>query len=1179
MAERPEVVAVAKRWGPDALALVFVAVATWLCWSRFSTAGSEIPGRTPFRLTSDYFNYYIPMTEAAGARLRSGALPLWNPEACSGMPLLATLQTSVLYPGTWLAAIFPAHLLLPWLGISQCLLGGLFAFALFRAWGCERAASSAGGLLFVFSCCLGQTLWPPAIATICWVPWLLLAVHQLARGAGAGWWMGLAVGAALQALAGFPQYLLYGYAVVLPYAALVLAHGHRSREPDGRRAIRRLLAIGSALAVGFGLAGVQLLPSAELLQQSARAEALTPAQVHYLHPIQRFVSSGRTLANALDGSPGGISFGEPGSGYLGTATLFFIAAAGVARRREPLVWLLLALGAVSLPLSDGHLGRWPGLYSAFAEIPVVGSLRTPERLRLVTCVCATGLAALGLAALQASGERRSLQRQATVVLGTTGLVLSLAAGVGMTGAPLYRSLLVLGLSLGLCLTLVWSSTRLRRSVSCALLLAFLALDLSLATSTRATLRDIPDAWVGVYRHGPSTTLAANELEVLRRRAGSGRLVLDSLLPFTGGGATGGVRRVSCYEPLAPAQWTRLAEKLGTRREGGVTLSKLRGPPGSLVEDLTSVRGRVVFSDGAFRLEENPDALPRAYFLAVTRTASREAALDALARGVLRPRSETLVEADLGLDAPARATAGPIPASVLEGEPERVVAEVDAPTAGLLILTDTDYPGWQATVDGAPALIVRANGLHRAVVVDPGRHQVVFSYRPESLRYGALLSAVSALALLGVAAASFRRSRLRALGVAALLGLGCTPQAPSSPDILLLTLDTTRFDALGVYGSPPARTPSLDRLAGTSRQFTRAETTAPYTGPAHASMLTGLLPPRHGLRDFLGDALPEEVTTIAETLSDAGYVTAAFVSAYVLDARYGLDQGFDVYRGAPPRKQGRGFAERPAVDTVDELLAWYAKRDPSRPIFVWLHLFDAHYPYRPPSEFRMQVPWLDPPARRRLRYHEEVTYMDSQIGRVLERLDDGKLVILVVADHGEPLGERGIPVGAHSPNLLEATLHVPLFVRAPGLPAGVDDRQVSVTDVFPTLLDLAGLPVPPEIDGRSLLAPAPGGPRPAYSETLYEHFPKRAAAGSELVSLRLDGWRLVSAPGRLELYDLAHDPEELHDLSTEQPAEVSRLQSALETLRAGWVGSAASRPLVPDDEEDHLERLRSLGYVE
>jgi choline-sulfatase len=415
-----------------------------------------------------------------------------------------------------------------------------------------------------------------------------------------------------------------------------------------------------------------------------------------------------------------------------------------------------------------------------------------------------------------------------------------------------------------------------------------------------------------------------------------------------------------------------------------------------------------------------------------------------------------------------------------------------------------------------------------------------------------------------------------------LTLACSEQP--APDILLLTLDTTRFDALGAFAGGAARSPRLDALAAESLRFDQAVTTAPYTGPSHASMLTGLLPPEHGLRDFLGHALSPEALTLAELLARRGYVTGAFVSAYVLDPRFGLDQGFEVY-SSPGLREGARYSERRAAETVNAALSWLGERATSRPFFAWVHLYDPHAPYAPPQSHRTALPSdATRIERQRALYRDEVGYMDLMIGHLLDGLDDlgrlEELVVVTVADHGEVIGEYGRPPGTHSPILYDLTLRVPLLVRAPGrVSPGVESRQVSVVDIFSTILELASAPVPEGIAGRSLLAIE--GPRAAYSETLYEYFPKLAKPGQELVSVRLEGWKLIEGPDRSELYDLRRDPRELRDVSSDHPDKLSELHEALAAVRVRWSGGAISHPidLDPDERDDHVERLRSLGYVE
>jgi len=410
---------------------------------------------------------------------------------------------------------------------------------------------------------------------------------------------------------------------------------------------------------------------------------------------------------------------------------------------------------------------------------------------------------------------------------------------------------------------------------------------------------------------------------------------------------------------------------------------------------------------------------------------------------------------------------------------------------------------------------------------------------------------------------------------------CAPASPR-PSLLLLTLDTTRVDALGSYGAPEAATPHLDRLAAESRRFTQAITTAPYTGPSHASMLTGLIPPRHGLRDFLGQALPDSADTLAEILSAHGYATAAFVSAYVLDPRYGLAQGFDTYEAVQPPEPPLRFSERRGGTTAGLARAWLRDRDPERPFFVWLHLFDPHRPYVPPARFRQPLRGEGWEAERQ-RYAEEVAYMDTVVGELFAELAEqavwDELVVAALADHGEMLGEHGMRPGTHSPSLYDTTLRVPLLLRAPGRVApGVEQRQVSVVDVFPTLLAIAGVPVPPGLDGRRLEV-APPEPRAAYSETFYADFPEVAEPGRQLVSLRHDGWKLVLGPGREELYHVRADPGETRDLADREPGRLAELRERLgDELGAGARHAPGSLSLSPEEEREHRAHLRALGYI-
>jgi len=676
------------------------------------------------------------MTKRAAERLAAGELPLWNPEACSGIPFLGTLQTAVFYPGTWLALLVPAERALPALGL------------LFRAWGCGWSGASAGGLLFAFACCLATTMWPPAIATVCWIPWLLLCVERLARGPSVGWWIGLVAGCGLQVLAGFPQYLIYGYYLVAPFAVLRLAEQRWRHGVAWGDVGRRAAVLLVAPVLGLGLAAVQVAPTAELVSHSVRAERLTPQEVHYLEPWG-FRTSDEILAGAFDPTPGANDFGYSRTGYVGTATLLLMAVALVARRRERLPWLLLIIGGIALLLSDGYRGSMPGLYATYAELPLMGGLRTPERQRLVTAFAAVALAALGFATLEGARSRRERRvLSAVCVLAAGGVAFGMVSRTA--AAEAWRP----ALALALCLGVLWSGSARLRAVAAALLALFIAVDVVLATPGRAALRQIPTHVVERY-HTWGRLLPPKTLAAARERVGDGRLELWKYLPFVGAGPTGGVRRISCYEPLVPAQWAAVHERLtGERARGGTLRFEPNRFPALL--DVTSVRG--VIAPGRENRElfvENEDALPRAYFIGRYRVASREEALDHIALDDFDFREVVLLERAPGL---ALSDAALVPARIVEDHPERVAVQVNAPGPGLLVLTDTHYAGWEARVDGEPAEILLANGLQRAVTLRGGEHLVVFEYHPLSLRVGAALSLATAAIIAVVAIQGLRRRR-------------------------------------------------------------------------------------------------------------------------------------------------------------------------------------------------------------------------------------------------------------------------------------------------------------------------------------------------------------------------------------------------------------------------------------
>ncbi len=399
----------------------------------------------------------------------------------------------------------------------------------------------------------------------------------------------------------------------------------------------------------------------------------------------------------------------------------------------------------------------------------------------------------------------------------------------------------------------------------------------------------------------------------------------------------------------------------------------------------------------------------------------------------------------------------------------------------------------------------------------------------------------------------------------LLALVACTRAPERVPLsaVLLTIDTIRPDALGCYGGPEGITPHLDALALESVLYTQARTTAPITAPAHASMLTGLYPLRHGVRDNAGTPLPPSARTLAELAGEAGFETAAFVAARVLNRSVGLAQGFELYDEPPrPRFVEHHYARRPASEVVDEALAWLQRRDPERPFLLWLHFFDPHRPYKPSAEFLRQAHGNP--------YHGEVAAMDAQIGRFLDALRERGLLertaVVAVGDHGEAFGEHGEET--HGAYCYDSTLLVPLLVRHPdGRRAGERSSEtVSVADVFPTLVDALGLAAGSEHDARSLWRGRIEAGRGVYVESYYGYM----QYGRSPIAGWVQGGKKYLHSSAPELYDLARDPD-----------EATPVEGAVESfVRA--IGAAAARPALeapaPAADENRLEELAGFGYA-
>jgi arylsulfatase A-like enzyme len=405
--------------------------------------------------------------------------------------------------------------------------------------------------------------------------------------------------------------------------------------------------------------------------------------------------------------------------------------------------------------------------------------------------------------------------------------------------------------------------------------------------------------------------------------------------------------------------------------------------------------------------------------------------------------------------------------------------------------------------------------------------------------------------------------------------GASAPRAERPNLLLVTLDTTRADHLGCYGDAQARTPVLDQLARDGVLFERALACAPITLPSHASILTGLYPVVHGVRDNGTFVAPAELDTLAELLKREGYATAAFVSSHVLAAAYGLAQGFDVYDDRLDKivVRGIGKVERRAAPTANAALAWLDAA-PREPWFLWVHFYDPHAPYAPPDG-AADLP-ADP-------YDAEIAYVDKQLGRLLQKVDAGgrreRTLVAVTADHGEGLGDHRELT--HGLFVYDATMAVPLLLRGPGLAAGRRvGGQVSHVDLFPTLIELLGVaPRRAEgaapLSGASLAAELRAGAKEIWRDAHLESMLPRDAYGiAPLEGACRRGVKLIRAP-RPELYHVDTDRGELDDRHAREPELAAELAGLLEELRGGRPFLPSAPPLPLDDDE--RKRLAQLGY--
>ncbi len=401
-----------------------------------------------------------------------------------------------------------------------------------------------------------------------------------------------------------------------------------------------------------------------------------------------------------------------------------------------------------------------------------------------------------------------------------------------------------------------------------------------------------------------------------------------------------------------------------------------------------------------------------------------------------------------------------------------------------------------------------------------------------------------------------------------------------PNVVIVTMDTTRADHLACYGYPGVRTPTLDTLAGRGVLFEQCAAGSPLTLPSHATIMTGMYPTYHGVRVNGNTAVNEAQTTLAEVFSGRGYDTGAFISAFVLDGRWGLNQGFGHYDDSFDLKKYKqldlGAVQKPGNEILDEALGWLEK-EKDRSFFAWIHLYDPHSPYEPPEPFLSEYRGKGHVGL----YDGEIAFMDSQIGRLVDWLAssglDRKTIVVLVGDHGEGLGSHG--EGTHGYFVYDYAVHVPFIVVTPfrefqGVRVAGQSRTA---DIFPTVLELAGIPAPGRVHGRSqvpaMLDPKGAPQAPAYSESMA---PNIQFGWSPLHALRTPGYKFIDAP-RPELYDLVKDPGEEKDVQNRLPDKALSMKRELDGLIAE-TSAGAPTPQAANLDKETIERLAALGYV-
>lgn len=449
-----------------------------------------------------------------------------------------------------------------------------------------------------------------------------------------------------------------------------------------------------------------------------------------------------------------------------------------------------------------------------------------------------------------------------------------------------------------------------------------------------------------------------------------------------------------------------------------------------------------------------------------------------------------------------------------------------------------------------------------------------------LGFFSVSNSATALEISATALAISATALAMAVGLLGCDGAPCISGCESAvPNVLIVTLDTTRHDRVGCYGDPEAQTPFVDGLAEQGLLFERTYSSVALTLPAHTTIMSGVEPFVHGVHNNGRFIVPDRLETIAERLGQEGYRTGGFVSAFVLDSSYNLNQGFDTYSDEVSESAdalSMTVPQRPGAEVVDDLITWLDESDDKNaPFFAWAHLYDAHFPrnIEPPFD---QIP--DP-------YRAEIAYADAQVGRILNALkerglDENTLVILT-ADHGEAFGEHD--EATHGLLAYDSTLRVPLILKGPGVPSGQRVRSPAYhRDLVPTLLTLLGLEVPKELTGTDLLSLPIAGTDDTQQVTRVGYFeahsPQIDLGWEKIEGVRSDRWKFTAWPPPEELYDVLADPKEQKNIASQHAEIVDEMRwHHEELLSAAGVDAYASSQI--DLDPTQSAQLAALGYIE